>query len=246
MNDENDELDGIPAIKPARDEIATRVRSGRAEAPRQSNFNGLLVFVIILMAVIMCVGGYTIYEVQQKLNQANVLLEKGQENISALEDRLAATGTDVSKTLQEMQGKIGDNFEQIDLLWGHAYRTNKPNIQKNTNAIAQTRKDLDNQVKPLAQTVKNVESRFGTLSEEMNRIRQDLQDDAQETTTQVSLVRSQVQDQAVSLEGIRRNMVALTRQLKEVQEDIEVINRYRQQVNQKLVDLESKIGRTTP
>ena len=90
----NDELDGIPAIKPARDEIATRVRSGRAEAPRQSNFNGLLVFVIILMAVIMGVGGYTIYEVQQKLNQANVLLEKGQENISALEARLAATGTD--------------------------------------------------------------------------------------------------------------------------------------------------------
>ena len=242
MNDENDELDSIPAIKPARDEIATRVRSGRAEAPRQSNFNGLLVFVIILMAVIMGVGGYTIYEVQQKLNQANVLLEKGQENYSDLEGRLAATGTDVSKTLQEMQGEIGANFEQIDLLWGHAYRTNKPNIQKNTNAIAQIRKDLDN----LAQTVKNVESGFGTLSEEMNRIRQDLQDDAQETTTQVSLVRSQVQDQAVSLEGNRRNIVALTRQLKELQEDIEVINRYRQQVNQKIVDLESKIGRTTP
>ncbi|MCY4532376.1 MAG: hypothetical protein OXC84_08640 [Gammaproteobacteria bacterium] len=242
MNDENDELDSIPAIKPARDEIATRVRSGRAEAPRQSNFNGLLVFVIILMAVIMGVGGYTIYEVQQKLNQANVLLEKGQENYSELEGRLAATGTDVSKTLQEMQGEIGANFEQIDLLWGHAYRTNKPNIQKNTNAIAQIRKDLDN----LAQTVKNVESGFGTLSEEMNRIRQDLHDDAQETTTQVSLVRSQVQDQAVSLEGNRRNIVALTRQLKELQEDIEVINRYRQQVNQKIVDLESKIGRTTP
>ncbi len=242
MNDENDELDGIPAIKPARDEIATRVRSGRAEAPRQSNFNGLLVFVIILMAVIMGVGGYTIYEVQQKLNQANVLLEKGQENYSELEGRLAATGTDVSKTLQEMQGEIGANFEQIDLLWGHAYRTNKPNIQKNTNAIAQIRKDLDN----LAQTAKIVESGFGTLSEEMNRIRQDLQDDAQETTTQVSLVRSQVQDQAVSLEGNRRNIVALTRQLKELQEDIEVINRYRQQVNQKIVDLESKIGRTTP
>ena len=242
MNDENDELDSIPAIKPARDEIATRVRSGRAEAPRQSNFNGLLVFVIILMAVIMGVGGYTIYEVQQKLNQANVLLEKGQENYSELEGRLAATGTDVSKTLQEMQGEIGANFEQIDLLWGHAYRTNKPNIQKNTNAIAQIRKDLDN----LAQTVKNVESGFGTLSEEMNRIRQDLHDDAQETTTQVSLVQSQVQDQAVSLEGNRRNIVALTRQLKELQEDIEVINRYRQQVNQKIVDLESKIGRTTP
>ena len=111
----------------------------------------------------------------------------------------------VSKTLQEMQGNIGDNFEQIDLLWGHAYRTNKPNIQKNTNAIAQTRKDLDSQVKPLAQTVKSVETRFGTLSEEMNRTRQDFQDDAQEMTTQVSLVRSQVQDQAVSLEGNRRN-----------------------------------------
>lgn len=242
----NDELDGIPAIKPARDEIATRVRSGRAEAPRQSNFNGLLVFVIILMAVIMGVGGYTIYEVQQKLNQANVLLEKGQENISALEARLAATGTDVSKTLQEMQGKIGDNFEQIDLLWGHAYRTNKPNIQKNTNAIAQIRKDLDNQVKPLVQTVDSIEARFSTLSEEMNGTRQDLLDAAQELSTQVSLVQSQVQDQAVSLEGNRRNIVELTRRLREVQEDIVVINRSRQQVTRDIVNLQSKIDGTAP
>ena len=38
----------------------------------------------------------------------------------------------------------------------------------------------------------------------------------------------------------------LTRQLKEVQKDIDVINRYRQQVTRDIVNLQSKIDRTAP
>ena len=55
----------IPSIKPAQDEVASYRRSGRSEAPKQSNFNGLLVFVIVLMAIMMGVGGYTIFELQE-------------------------------------------------------------------------------------------------------------------------------------------------------------------------------------
>jgi chromosome segregation ATPase len=237
----NDKIDSIPAITPARDEIEQRSRTTRAEAPRQSNFNGMLVFVIVLMAIVMGVGGYTIYEVQLKLDEANVLLAKGQENIKALEDRLAATGTDVSKTLQDMQGEIRKNFTQIDLLWGHAYRTNKPNIEKNTATISRLQKDIDSKVKPLVNSMAGVEGKFNSLSEQMTQVRQGLQDDANEMTTQVSMVRGQVQDQAVIAEANRRNIAALTGQLKDAQEAIDVIDRYRQQVNQRIVDLQKQM-----
>ncbi|MDA0977075.1 MAG: hypothetical protein O3B72_00815, partial [Proteobacteria bacterium] len=82
----------IPSIKPAQDEVASYRRGGQTKAPKQSNFNGMLVFVIVLMAIMMGIGGYTLYEVQLKLERSNELLAEGQENVRMLEARLAATG----------------------------------------------------------------------------------------------------------------------------------------------------------
>ena len=93
----------LPSIKPDADEVSSYRKSGRSDAPKQSSFNGILVFVLFLMVIVMGFGGYVLYEVQKKLVEANALLSTGQESILELEGRLAATGTDVSKTLQEMQ-----------------------------------------------------------------------------------------------------------------------------------------------
>ena len=74
----------IPSIKPDQLDVASYRRSGRSDPPKQSNFNGFLVFVIALMAIIMGVGGYTLYEVQQNLAISNELLDQGQSNIRDL------------------------------------------------------------------------------------------------------------------------------------------------------------------
>lgn len=110
----SDQKENIPSIKPAQDEVASYRRSGRSEAPKQSNFNGLLVFVIVLMAIMMGIGGYTLFEVQEKLERSNQLLEQGQENTRQLDSRLAATGTDVSKTLRDLKAQMNTNFTEID------------------------------------------------------------------------------------------------------------------------------------
>jgi len=128
--------ESIPSIKPEQDEVASYRSSGRSAAPKQSNFNGLLVFVIVLMAIMMGFGGYTLFEVQKKLDQSNELLAQGQENIRELDSRLAATGTDVSKTLQDLKEQVSTNFSEIDKLWAVSYRQNRPDIQKNVRAIA--------------------------------------------------------------------------------------------------------------
>ena len=53
MVDNRSDLDLIPAIAPAKDEVASYRRSGRSDAPKQSNFNGILVFALVLMAIVM-------------------------------------------------------------------------------------------------------------------------------------------------------------------------------------------------
>jgi len=129
MVDNQRDLDLIPEIAPAKDEVASYRRSVRSDVPKQSNFNGILVFALVLMAIMMGIGGFTLYEVQQKLDQSNRLLAEGQTSIRDLNDRLAATGTDVSKTLQVMQAQQTSNVGEIDKLWAVAYRQNRPRIQ---------------------------------------------------------------------------------------------------------------------
>ncbi|MFL2528686.1 MAG: hypothetical protein ACJ0Q6_03215 [Candidatus Azotimanducaceae bacterium] len=236
----SEELQNIPEIKPGQEDALYR-RSGSSRTPKQSNFNGLLVFIILLMAIIMAIGGYTLYEVQQKLDQADILLTKGQESISDLNERLAATGTDVSKTLQNMQGEIGENFKQIDMLWGHAYRTNKPNIEKNRKAVSSIRKQLDDDLGMLKRSAVSVEASFKSVSDEMTRANQELREDTQGMTTQISLVRGQVQDQETNLLQNEKDIQRINNQLVEIEEAIDAIDNHRRQINQRIVEMQNLI-----
>ena len=100
---------------------------------------------------------------------------------------------------------------------------------------------MNKELKTLAQTVHGIEARFNTLSTEMLRLKQDVQGDNEDMTTQVAMMRGQTQDQAVIVEGNRRTIASLSEQLTDAQEAIDVIDRYRRQINQRLVDLQEQL-----
>lgn len=238
--------ESIPSIKPEQDEVASYRSSGRSAAPKQSNFNGLLVFVIVLMAIMMGFGGYTLFEVQKKLDQSNELLAQGQENIRELDSRLAATGTDVSKTLQDLKEQVSTNFSEIDKLWAVSYRQNRPDIQKNVRAIATLEDNLGKKVETMDQSVKQMSSQYQTTLNEISNLREGLLRDNEELITEIALLRGQVQDQAVAQEAIRRNISSLTQQVKETEEAIAAIDRHRLQLTQKLAQLQALIQTPSP
>ena len=247
MNDKTKRDDpSIPAIKPEQDEVASFRRSGRPTAPRQSNFNGVLVFVIVLLAVMMGIGGYALWEVQQRLELSNELLSQSGRNIEDLEKRLSRTGDTTSKAFQDMQEQIATNFSEIDKLWGVSYRTNRPNIEKNTGAITSLQAQVDRDLKQMASRMTKVDQGFTKFSADMTTLENDLRADGEEIATSVSLVRGQVQDQAVVVEGNRRSIAALEREVDTAQEAIDVIDQYRARVNQQLLELRAQIqSRTT-
>ncbi|MEK9824192.1 MAG: hypothetical protein VW840_18665 [Gammaproteobacteria bacterium] len=238
--------ESIPSIKPEQDEVASYRSSGRSAAPKQSNFNGLLVFVIVLMAIMMGFGGYTLFEVQKKLDQSNELLAQGQENIRELDSRLAATGTDVSKTLQDLKEQVSTNFSEIDKLWAVSYRQNRPDIQKNVRAITALEDNLGKKVETMDQSVKQMSSQYQTTLNEISSLREGLLRDNEELITEIALLRGQVQDQAVAQEAIRRNISSLTQQVKETDEAIAAIDRHRLQLTQKLAQLQALIQTPSP
>jgi len=237
MVDNRSDLDLIPAIAPAKDEVASYRRSGRSDAPKQSNFNGILVFALVLMAIVMGVGGFALYEVQQKLDQSNQLLAEGQKSIRDLNDRLAATGTDVSKTLQVMQEQQSTNLGEIDKLWAVAYRQNRPRIQtieETLTKLTAMDKKLDAQIANQVSSVNKIAERFEKLSAQMIA-------DNEEQSTSIALIRGQFQSQSTMLEGSRLNLLALGKQVKDLEEAIAVFDRYRQQNNQRLLEIQRQL-----
>ena len=244
MSEKSRDYDGLPAIKPAQDEVASYRRSGRSEAPRQSNFNGILVFVIVLMAIMMAIGGFTLWQVQTKLDQANRLLDKGQRDTHDLEQRLSQSGDTASKKFKEMDNQIRTNVSEIDKLWASAYRQNKADIGSNSTAIADLKKSTDQTQQQVAQLVAQMtklNSDMDQLTATAIKLKQDVQNQTDDMSTQVSLVRGKMQDQSVTVEGNKRSVATLHKQVKDLQEDVAVINRYRQQVNQQLLQIQTQL-----
>ncbi|SVA83344.1 uncharacterized protein METZ01_LOCUS136198 [marine metagenome] len=233
--------DPIPSIKPDQDEVASYRSSARSAAPRQSNFNGLLVFVIVLMAIIMGIGGYTLFEVRNKLDSSNELLAQGREKIAELDSRLAATGTDVSKTLQDLKAQLSTNFSEIDKLWAVSYRQNKPDIQKNVRSIASLKDDLGQRVTSMSGSLQQMTTQYQAILDELSGLREGLLQDNEELITEITLLRGQVQDQAVAQEASRRNLNSLTKQLNDITEAIDSIDQHRRQLAQKLAQQQAQI-----
>ena len=236
-----DQKENIPSIKPAQDEVASYRRSGRSEAPKQSNFNGLLVSVILLMAIIMGVGGYTLYEVQEKLALSNELLEQGQENIRQLDSRLAATGTDVSKTLQDLKEQVGTNFTEIDKLWAISHRQNRPDIQKNVRAISALSNDLGKKITGMSSSVVKMSTQYQSMLSELTALWEGVLEDNEELLTEIALLRSQVQNQAVLQEATKRNLNSMSKKISITDEAIDAIDQHRRQIAQKLVELQNRL-----
>ncbi len=236
----------IPAITPAKDEVASYRRSGRAEAPKQSNFNGLLVFVIVLLSIMMGIGGYALWEVQAQLEQSTALLSQAQKNVDDLERRLSATGDQTSRAFQDMEEQVATNFAEIDKLWGVSYRRNRPNIEQNTKAIEQLSAQINEDLRVVAQRMTAVDDSFQEFSREMIQLRSQLRADNEELKTEFALVRGQVQDQAVLLENNRRSIATLEQEMNEANEAIEVIDQYRARINQQLLELRSQVQGGTP
>jgi chromosome segregation ATPase len=189
------------------------------------------------MAIIMGVGGYTLYEVQQNLAISNELLDQGQSNIRDLDSRLDATGTDVSKTIQDLSEQVKVNFSEIDKLWKVAHRQNRPDIQKNMRELATLKSEV---VKYEARSSKMIASFDSTLSE-MNSLTARIKSDNQELITEISMLRGRVEDQSLYQEADKRDLNLVKKELKEIVEAIDSIDQHRRIINQKLAQLREDV-----
>ncbi|MBD3645957.1 MAG: hypothetical protein HUJ31_00585, partial [Pseudomonadales bacterium] len=144
-------------------------------------------------------------------------------------------------------GRLDSNESEIRKLWDVSNKRNKEWIRANESAIASLKNSnssMGNRVDTVENNVGQVVTKFNQLAEQMTTLRRNLIDENEEMATQVSLLRGQVQDQSVKMEANGRTISRLQQQMKENQEAITAIDRYRQQINQRLMDLQAQIQGT--
>ena len=240
--DDEQEAKHVPFVKPERDEVASFRRSDRSETPKQSNFIAVLFFVIALMVIVMAIGGYTLYQVQQQFARSNLLLEQAQGHIKQLDVQLAATGSDVSTTLQDINVQVAKNFSEIDKLWGVIHRQNTLEIQKNTRALSALEQRYEQQLQEMTHSLATLTNQNQTM---LARLKALEANQNEELDTEIALLRGMTQDQAVIQEALTRNLNKLNQQMEQTLEAIEAIDHHRLQINQRLIELE-KQGASVP
>ena len=241
MNDDIKNLDDLPSITPDASDVSSYRRGGRSEAPKQSNFNGILMFIVVLMLLVMGFGGYVLFQVQTKLDEANGLLEKSQASIGELESRLAAPGTDVSKTFKTMQENT--NMSEIDKLWAVAYRQNRPKIEKVAEDLETAITGFKAELDPIANAVSGVGAKIDGLNKDLISLKQQRSMDSEDLSTELALIRQQNQDQADTLETLRRAGTVMSKQISEAKADIGSHMNYRQQHNTEVIEMKKQIQR---
>ena len=192
-----------------------------------------------------------LFQVQNKLDEANAQLVQSGASIDELESRLAATGSDVSKTFETMQAQSNKNVSEIDKLWAVAYRQNRPKIDQVAldleTAITGFKAELD----PIAGAVSGVGDQFDALNKEMIGLKQLVTMDTEDRATELALIRQQLQDQTDTLETLRRELGVVKKQLSEAKEDIRSNLEYRARHNGEVLEMKKQIQRlgdlpTTP
>ena len=162
-------------------------------------------------------------------------------HIQALEDRLSATGTDVSLTLQSMQEQLGTNVTEIDKLWAVAYRQNRPKIQALEKSIDTTITELNAQLDPIANTVGGLGGRFEALNKGIIELQKTLSIENDDQATQIALLRQQLQDQVDAFEKSRRKLDLVSQQLGDAREDIRSNLEYRARNNTDMLEMKRQI-----
>ena len=93
----------------------------------------------------------------------------------------------------------------------------------------------------MAGSVEEMSRQYKELVDEYSGLRDSLLQENQEVITEIALLRSQVQDQAVVQEANQRNLNKFSIRIKEVNEAISSIDQHRQQLAQKLSKQQTQI-----
>lgn len=242
MPENEDSLDHIPSIVPARDEVASRTprKNKRTRKPRPAQAGGAGLWARLFIASSFAVAAVACawaWQLQLELDKAAVVQEDYEVRIADLEDRLSDTDEGMNQSSAAMAVKIKELYSEVDKLWASAWRRNKAKIEKleesgsshgsQLAALKKTDKDYSTQLQKLGTEIKTL----GSVAADLER----LVKNARGNESQMEKLGDDVSRMTLELARIEKRVGTN-------EEWVESINGFRKQVNRTLAQLQSQLS----
>ncbi|GAB3322485.1 hypothetical protein [Haliea atlantica] len=255
-----DDLDHIPSIVPGRDDDdpapVSRPRGARSEASPRSGSRGSgggrggsgsppgaggggsrAGIAVAVLALLLAAGAaFWAWQLQQKLGQANVTMERYAQRIADLEDRLSDTDEGLSQNTQAMAVKIKELYSEVDKLWASAWRRNKA-------AIEELQKSSSSQGNKLSATEKSLASAQEQLkqaSADLARLKS-VAGDLERLMSSAKANQAAVDRATETLNRLSGQVAGLAKKVENQEQWLQSIDAFRRQVNGSLTELQGAV-----
>ncbi|MFT6274524.1 MAG: chromosome segregation ATPase [Halioglobus sp.] len=242
-----DDLDPIPSIVPSRDREthfaspgASRAGKGgvsaktvrRPPAASAGIWSSLFITVALVVAAVACAWAW---QLQEALQQSSFAMEKADQRISDLEDRLADTDEGLSQNTASMAVKISESQSEIRKLWDDRKKTN-PKILKLTGDAANAGRKIGAAQKSMAAT----QTQLSAVSADVTKLKS-VAGELDRLMTSAKSNQAEVERVADDLNRINLEYAKVDKRVKGNEEWLASVNAFRGQVNSALTRMQADI-----
>lgn len=260
-----DDLDHIPSIVPGRDDDdpvpASRPRSSRPDNSRATGRNSSgggrggsgaagggngggsrAGTVLAVLALLLALGaGFWAWQLQQKLGQANVTMERYAQRIADLENRLSDTDEGLSQNTQAMAVKIKELYSEVDKLWASAWRRNQAAIEELQKSGSARGSKLSATEKSLASTQEQLKQATADLA----RLKS-VAGDLERLMSSAKANQAAVDKATGTLNRMNTQLSSLAKKVDSQEQWLQSIDAFRRQVNGSLTELQATVRSLQP
>jgi len=193
----------------------------------------------------LAVAAWFIYGQQELLRAKAAALESANQRILVLEDRLQVTDEALSETGQRSTEQISFWESEIRKLWAVVNERNMNLIRENTAGVGR----LDKSVKDLDASLRGVQATLGRHESAFARQEQ-IVDQITNLDVQMQQVQRAVRDVIDSANAAQQSVAALNaglvNRVNETEQAVRAFDAYRVQTNNRIADIERRMGTMPP
>lgn len=220
MNQKSGDNLQIPAIKPAKDELASR--RGGSQRPRQggepnnSSGGNLLALMALIIAIAATGAAYFLWQQNTQLLET---VSQADERIARLESQLASTGDELTQSDAAVRVQLKELGTEVAKLWDARKVSNKK-IKAHDTSI----KNLTTRTGKLGDGLKNDAQQLTVLSAEIDELIEELE----------KIEPDKISSRFNELTALKDSHNALASDVKDNSQWLLSIDEFRRQVNQRL------------
>jgi chromosome segregation ATPase len=245
----DDDISAIPSISAKRDNAPASAAVPRPRGGSRSSNRGdkggsggggrpglLSGFMLLLALVIGLSACVWAWQLQEKLTVAGHTLERYEQRIASLEDRLADTDEGMNQNATVQAAKIRELDTEVRKLWDNVWKRSKERF----GVLEASAKRFESNIAANEQTLEATQSELGRAKQDLAKL-QSVAGNLDRLMSSARSSQAEVERVADTLNAINLELSKLDKRVGGNEEWISAINAFRQTTNTNISQLQSQL-----